>query len=177
MKMEIKKTKFKNLLEIKFKKHQDFRGSFVKIFNKSNSKQFTNNCYESYLSISKKGSFRGLHAQAGRYAQDKLVYCVKGKILDIAVDIRKNFKTYGKIYKKTINSKDSIAIFVPKGFIHGIIALENQTIVVTYCSKPYNSKKECGIRPDSIPFSKPKIKLIISKKDKKLQTFNEFMKK
>ena len=52
MKMEIKKTIFKNLLEIKFKKHQDSRGSFVKVFNKSNSKQFTNNCYESYLSIS-----------------------------------------------------------------------------------------------------------------------------
>ena len=63
MKMEIKKTIFKSLLEIKFKKYQDTRGSFVKIFNKSNSKQFTNHCYESYLSISKKGSFRGLHAQ------------------------------------------------------------------------------------------------------------------
>ena len=177
MKMEIKKTIFKSLLEIKFKKYQDTRGSFVKIFNKSNSKQFTNNCYESYLSISKKGSFRGLHAQAGRYAQDKLVYCVKGKILDIAVDIRKNFKTYGKIYKKTINSKDSIAIFVPKGFIHGIIALENQTIVVTYCSKPYNPKKEFGVKPDSLPMIMPKMKFLISQKDKKLPTFNEFIKK
>ena len=175
--MEIKKTIFKNLIEIKFKKYIDSRGSFVKIFNKSNLKKFENKCYESYISISKKGSFRGMHSQVGRYAQDKLIYCAKGKILDIAVDLRKKSKTYGKVFKKTINSKIPIAILIPKGFIHGIIALENQTVVVTYCSKPYNLKKEFGIRPDSIPFSKPKIKLIISKKDKKLQTFNEFMKK
>ena len=175
--MEIKKTIFKNLLEIKFKKYQDSRGSFVKIFNKSNSKKFTNNCYESYLSISKKGSFRGLHAQAGRYAQDKLVYCVKGKILDIAVDIRKNLKTYGKIYKKIINSKKSVALFIPEGFIHGIIALEHLTTVITYCSKPYNFKYEYGVRMDSLPIKKPKIKFYISKKDKKLPTFNQFLEK
>ena len=118
-----------------------------------------------------------MHSQKGRHAQDKLIYCVKGKILDIALDLRKKSKTYGKIYKKTINSSTSIAILIPKGFVHGVIALENQTVVITYCSNPYNFKKEFGIRPDSLPFHKPKIKLIISKKDKKLQTFNEFMKK
>ena len=175
--MEIKKTIFKNLIEIKFKKYVDSRGSLIKIFNKSNSKKFSNKCYESYISVSKKGSFRGMHSQKGRHAQDKLIYCVKGKILDIALDLRKKSKTYGKIYKKTINSSTSIAILIPKGFVHGVIALENQTVVITYCSNPYNFKKEFGIRPDSLPFHKPKIKLIISKKDKKLQTFNEFMKK
>ena len=175
--MEIKKTVFKNLLEIKLKKYQDLRGSFIKIFNKSNSKKFKNNCHESYLSISKKGSFRGLHAQTGKYAQDKIIYCAMGKIIDVAVDLRKQSKTYGKIYKKKINSKDSIAIFIPKGFVHGIIALENQTIVVTYCSKPYNPSKEYGIRLDSLSIGKLNVKYIISKKDKKLPTLNEFIKK
>ena len=175
--MDIKKTVFKNLLEIKFKKYQDLRGSFIKIFNKSNSKKFKNNCHESYLSISKKGSFRGLHAQTGKYAQDKIIYCAMGKIIDVAVDLRKQSKTYGKIYKKKINSKDSIAIFIPKGFVHGIIALENQTIVVTYCSKPYNPSKEYGVRLDSLPIGKLNVRSIISKKDKKLPTLNEFIKK
>ena len=175
--MEIKKTIFKNLLEIKFKKHSDSRGSIIKIFNKSNSKKFKNDCYESYLSPSRKGSVRGLHAQKGRYAQDKLVYCIKGKILDVAIDNRKKSKTYGKIYKKIINSKNTVAIFIPKGFIHGIIALENLTTVITYSSKPYNFKKEYGVRLDSLPIRKPKIKFFISKKDKQLSTFNEFMKK
>ena len=175
--MEIKKTDFKDLLEIKFKKHKDSRGSLIKIFNRSNSTKFKNQCYESYLSISKKGSIRGLHGQSGKYAQDKLVYCIRGELLEIALDIRKSSKTYGKIYKKKINSKNAISVFVPKGFLHGIVALEDQTTLVTYCSKPYNPTKEYGIRIDSININLPKIKLYSSKKDKKLPTLNEFLKK
>ncbi|MDA7714071.1 dTDP-4-dehydrorhamnose 3,5-epimerase family protein [Candidatus Pelagibacter sp.] len=175
--MEIKKTIFKNLLEIKYIKHLDSRGSFVKIFNKLNNNKFNNECYESYVSTSHKGSSRGLHAQKGRYAQDKLIYCVQGKMLDVAVDVRRNSTTYGKIYKKKINSSSNIALFVPKGFMHGIIALENDTIIVTYCSKPYNPKSEYGVRLDSLFTKKTKIKLIISKKDTKLPTLNKFLKK
>lgn len=175
--MIVKKTLFKNLLEIKYKKHQDSRGSLVKIFNKLNNNRFKNKCYESYVSTSKKGSCRGLHAQKGRYDQDKLIYCINGKFLDIAVDARKRSKTYGKIYKKTINSNNNIALFIPKGFMHGMIALEEQTIIVAYCSKPYNSKTEYGVRIDSLPIKKTKIKFIISEKDKRLPTLNEFLKK
>tara|TARA_B110000261_G_C13060625_1_gene348018 strand:+ start:312 stop:845 length:534 start_codon:yes stop_codon:yes gene_type:complete len=175
--MEIKKTNFKNLIEIKFKKYSDKRGSFIKIFNKKNSNNFKNECYESYLSISKKGAVRGLHAQSGRYAQDKLICCVKGKLLDLAIDIRKNSKTYGKVYKKILDSKNTVALFIPKGFIHGIISLKNETIAITYCSKKFDPSKEYGIKLDSIPLNMPEIKLILSKKDKKLPTYNEFMKK
>ena len=175
--MEIKKTIFKNLLEIKIKKHNDMRGSFIKIFNKTNSKKFKNECYESYISESKKGVVRGLHAQLGKYAQDKLIYCIKGKLLDIAIDIRKNSKTFGKVYKKILNSKNSIALFIPKGFIHGVISLKNETIMTTYCSTKYNPNKEFGIKLDSIPISMPKIKLIFSKKDEKLPTYKSFIKK
>lgn len=173
--MEIKKTIFKNLLEIKIQKHNDMRGSFIKIFNKANSKKFKNECYESYISKSKKGVVRGLHSQSGKYAQDKLIYCIKGKLLDIAVDIRKNSKTFGKVYKKILNSEKSIALFIPKGFMHGVISLKNETIVTTYCSKKYNPNKEFGIKLDSIPISMPKLKLIFSKKDKKLPTYKSFI--
>lgn len=175
--MEIKKTIFKNLLEIKIKKHNDIRGSFIKIFNKANSKKFKNECYESYISESKKGVVRGLHAQLGKYAQDKLIYCIKGKMLDIAIDIRKNSKTFGKVYKKILDSKKSIVLFIPKGFIHGIIALKNETITTTYCSKKYNPNNEIGIKLDSIPISMPKLKLIFSKKDVKLPTYKSFIDK
>jgi len=173
--MEIKKTIFKNLLEIKIQKHNDMRGSFIKIFNKANSKKFKNECYESYISKSKKGVVRGLHTQSGKYAQDKLIYCIKGKLLDIAIDIRKNSKTFGKVYKKILNSKKSIALFIPKGFMHGVVSLENETIVTTYCSKKYNPNKEFGIKLDSIPISMPKLRLIFSKKDKKLPTYKSFI--
>ena len=175
--MKIKKTIFKNLLEIKYKKHIDSRGTLVKIFNKLNNNKFKNECYESYVSTSQKGSFRGLHAQKGKYAQDKLIYCAQGRILDVAIDVRKNSNTYGKIYKKIISSYNNIALFVPKGFMHGMIALENQTIIVMYCSKPYNSKSEYGVRLDDMFKNKKKLKLIISEKDKKLPTLKEFLKK
>ena len=177
MNMEIKKNIFNNLLEIKFKRHNDIRGSFIKIFNKANSKKFKNECYENYLTESKKGAVRGLHAQLGKYAQDKLIYCIKGKLLDIALDIRKNSKTFGKVYKKILDSKKPIALFIPKGFVHGIIALRNETMVTTYCSNKYNPSKEFGIRLDSIPIKLPKLKLIFSKKDKKLTVYNEYIKK
>ena len=177
MNMEIKKNIFNNLLEIKFKRHNDIRGSFIKIFNKANSKKFKNECYENYLSQSKKGAVRGLHAQLGKYAQDKLIYCVKGKLLDIVIDIRKNSKTFGKVHKKILDSNKSIALFIPKGFMHGIIALKDETIVTTYCSKKYNPSKEFGIKLDSIPIKLPRLKLIFSKKDKKLPIYSEFIKK
>ena len=72
--MEIKKTNFKNLIEIKFKKYSDKRGSFIKIFNKKNSNNFKNECYESYLSISKKGSSSSPIYQVGFFNSSESVY-------------------------------------------------------------------------------------------------------
>ena len=97
--------------------------------------------------------------------------------LDIAIDIRKDSKAFGKVYKKILDSKKSIALFIPKGFMHGIISLKNETMVTTYCSKKYNPSKEFGIKLDSIPLKLPRLKLIFSKKDKKLPIYNEFIKK
>ena len=173
--MKIKKTKFKGLLEIKFDRHSDKRGNFIKIFNKNNSKFFTNTCYESYLSVSKKGVVRGLHGQRDKYSQDKLIYCIKGELLDLAVDVRKGSKTYGKLYKKKISSRDTTAILIPKGFVHGIISLKNDTIVINYCSMPYNKKKEFGIRLDSLPIKFKNIKLIVTKKDRMLPKYNNYI--
>tara|TARA_B110001450_G_scaffold255041_1_gene281639 strand:- start:1294 stop:1827 length:534 start_codon:yes stop_codon:yes gene_type:complete len=175
--VKIKKTKFIGLLEIKFDIFSDKRGNFIKIFNKSNSKFFKNDCYESYINTSKKGVVRGLHGQLGKHSQDKLIYCIKGQIVDLALDLRKNSKTYGKLYKKKISAKDSTAIFIPKGFVHGIVALEKETIVVNYCSTPYNQSNEFGIRLDSLPVKFKNLKLIFSEKDKMLPTYNEFIKK
>ena len=174
--MIIKKTKFDGLLEIKFDIYSDIRGDFIKIFNKSNSKLFKNVCYESYINTSKKGVVRGLHGQLGRYSQDKLIYCIKGKLIDLAVDLRKNSKTFGKVYQKKISAKDAMAILIPKGFAHGIVTLENDTIIVNYCSTPYNQKKEFGINLESLNIKFKNLKLIISEKDKILPTYKEYIK-
>lgn len=173
--MKIYSTKFKDLKIIKLKKYTDQRGDFIKIFNKQYS-FFKTNCFESYMSFSKKGAVRGLHGQTGIFSQDKLIYCVKGKVLDIAVDLRKNTKTYGKVFKKIITPKINTAIFIPKGFVHGVISLENDTIIINYCSKKYKMEKEFGVNINSLKIKFPKIKLIISKKDKNLPFLNQVIK-
>jgi dTDP-4-dehydrorhamnose 3,5-epimerase len=174
--MKIFSTKFKGLKIIKLKKFKDLRGEVVKIFNKENSK-INFNFSESYISISKKGAIRGLHGQIGKDSQSKIIFCVQGKFLDIAVDLRKNSKTYKKVFTKTINSKNSSILVIPEGFAHGIISLEDQTTLVNFNSKKYKPKKEFGININSLHLSLPKIKFYQSNKDKKLPKLNDFLKK
>ncbi len=172
--MNINSTKFKDLKLIKFKKFSDLRGDVIKIINNEN-KSIKFECFESYISFSKKGTVRGLHGQIGKFSQSKLIYCIQGKALDIAIDLRKNSKTYGKIFKKIISSKNLLGILIPKGFVHGVIVLENNTSIINFCSSPYNPKKEFGINIRSINL--PKMKLYLSKKDKKLIELKAFIKK
>ena len=102
---------------------------------------------------------RGLHGQSGKYSQDKLIYCIKGKALDIAVDLRKNSRTFGKIFKKEMNSKNVMGVLIPKGFAHGLIALEKNTVIINFCSTKYERKKEFGINIKSLNIKLP-IKII-----------------
>ena len=156
--MIIYSTKFKDLKILKLQKYQDYRGNLIKVLDRKN-KSLKFNCYESYLSCSKKGVVRGLHGQIGKFSQAKIIFCVKGKILDVAVDLRKNSKTYSKVFKKVISSKNLLAIFIPKGFVHGVVILENNTTIINLCSSAYNPKKEFGINIKSINLNIPKMKM------------------
>ena len=109
--------------------------------------------------------------------KEKIIYCLKGKAIDIAVDMRAKSKTYGMIFKKNINSKNSTAIIIPTGFVHGLLSLEKETIVVNFCSKPYNPKKEFGINFKSLNIKLPKMKFLISRKDKNLPSLQQVRKK
>ena len=173
--MKIYSTKFKGLKIIKIKKFSDLRGSVIKVFNQ-NKKYSKFNCFESYISFSKKGALRGLHGQLGSHSQEKLIYCLKGKAIDLAIDLRVKSKTYGMIFKKNINSKNSTAILIPKGFVHGLISLEKETIIVNFCSKPYNPKKEFGVNFKSLNIKFPKMKFLISKKDQRLPNLHQIKK-
>ena len=174
--MKIYSTKFKGLKIIKYQKFSDKRGDVIKVLNKK-KKSLKINCYESYISFSKKGAVRGLHGQLGDYSQDKLIFCIQGKALDIAVDLRKKSKTFGKIFKKKMSSKNISAILIPKGFAHGLIALENQTTVINFCSTKYLSSKEFGINIKSLNIKLPNLKLSISRKDKNLPSLKEYLNK
>ena len=174
--MKIYSTKFKDLKIIKYQKFSDKRGDVIKVFNKKKN-SLKINCYESYMSFSKKGAVRGLHGQSGKFSQDKLIFCLQGKALDVAVDLRKKSKTFGKIFKKKMNSKNISAILIPKGFAHGLIALEKKTIVINFCSTKYVSSKEFGINIKSLNVKLPNLKLLISKKDKSLPSLKDYLNK
>lgn len=174
--MRISATKFKGLKVISGKVFYDNRGFFKEIYK---SKLF--NSYRPTFwcaSKSKKGVLRGLHLQK-KNMQAKFVTVLKGKILDVVVDLRMKSKTFGKHFKIELSEKNSKSLLIPKGFAHGFLGLEKENIVL-YSNDNYRSQKnEVGIlwNDKKLKINWPKKKLIISKKDKKNISFNQYLKK
>ena len=163
--MNIKNTKFKGLKIINGKVFFDNRGFFREIFKKNLLKRHKPIFW--CLSKSKKNVLRGIHIQT-KNSQEKFVTVLKGKIIDVVVDLRKNSKTFGKHYKIILSSKKSNSILIPAGFAHGFLALENENLVL-YSNNNYRSEKnEIGLiwNDKDLNIKWPKKKLIISKKDK-----------
>ena len=173
--MIIKKTKFKDLLIVKQKNNSDKRGSLRETFNdKILKKKFI---FE-YCTISKKNVFRGFHFQT-KNMQSKYVNVIKGKILDIVIDLRKNSKTFGKVYNIILSKKNALGLFIPAGFAHGYYSFDKENIIYYKLDNYYAPKFESGIiynDPD-IKFNLPSKKIKLSEKDKNLMTFKEFEKK
>ena len=158
---------------LKSKLHKDKRGSLKEIFK---SKDYNKKFKFFLLVSSKKNVFRGFHFQK-RKQQEKLVLVVKGKIIDYCIDLRKNSKTFGKIFKFNLNEKS--VLFVPKGFAHGYTGLSKENIIVYFLSEYRYSRYESGISlfDQTIKINLKKNKLILSEKDKRNYTISEFKKK
>jgi dTDP-4-dehydrorhamnose 3,5-epimerase len=142
--MTIEKTFINDLLIIHPTVFEDERGYFYESYN---SKQFEQlglptNFAQDNQSKSNKGVLRGLHFQNPPYAQGKLVRVIKGAVLDVALDIRKNSPTYGKHYAIELNETNKTMFYVPEGFAHGFLTLENNTIFSYKCTHFYNNKEE-----------------------------------
>tara|TARA_B100001057_G_C22808120_1_gene934307 strand:+ start:1180 stop:1713 length:534 start_codon:yes stop_codon:yes gene_type:complete len=173
--MIIKKTKFKSLLIIKQKNNVDNRGILRETFNdKILKKKFV---FE-YCTTSKKNVFRGFHFQT-KNKQSKYVNVIKGKILDIVIDLRKNSKTFGKVYSIILSKKNALGLFIPAGFAHGYYSFDRENIIYYKLDNYYNPKYESGIVYDDhdLKLKLPKKKVKVSKKDKKLLTLNQFKNK
>ena len=172
--MIVRKTKFKDLLIVKQKNNIDNRGVLRETFNnKFLKKKFI---FE-YCTTSKQDVFRGFHFQT-KNKQSKFVNVLKGKILDIVIDLRKKSKTFGKVYSLTLSKSNALGLFIPAGFAHAYLSLDKENIVYYKLDNYYNPKYESGII-----FSDPELKLNfskkikVSKKDKQLMTLKEFRKK
>ena len=167
--MKIYKTKIKGLILIKTNQYFDNRGYFFesfnqKIYSKINIKKIF---IQDNFSISKKNVLRGLHYQR-KNPQGKLIRVIKGKILDIAVDIRKNSETFGKHQSFILSEENCKQLWVPKNFAHGFLSLSSNTIVNYKCTDFYDPKDQNTIvwNDKDLKIKWPIKKPIISKKDR-----------
>ena len=168
----ITKTKFDGLILVKNKIFNDSRGYFKELIKEKNNKvKFPFHV----MSFSKKNVIRGLHIQT-KNPQGKFITVIKGRILDVAVDLRKKSKTYGKYFSKILSSKNSLSMYIPPGFAHGFCALDKENFVVYSCTQYRNARSEMGIKYNDkdLNIKWPIIKPILSIKDKKNYSFNEF---
>ena len=169
------KTKFDGLILIKNKKFNDSRGYFKELIVEKNSKvKFLFHV----MSFSKKNVIRGLHIQT-KNSQGKFITVIKGKILDVAVDLRKKSKTYGKYFSKILSAKNSLSIYIPPGFAHGFCALDKENFVVYSCTQYRNARSEMGIdyNDKDLNIKWPIKKPILSLKDKKNYSLKDFYNK
>lgn len=142
--MEVIETGLKGLVIIKPKVFEDERGYFFESYNKitfSNS-GLDLDFVQDNQSLSQKGVLRGLHFQNPPHAQGKLVRVINGAVLDVAVDIRKNSPTYGKWFGLELTEKNKWMLYIPEGFAHGFLTLENNTIFSYKCTNTYNKQSE-----------------------------------
>ena len=169
------KTKFNNLVLLKKHKFLDFRGYFQELVMEKNIKK---NFPFHVMSFSKKNIIRGLHIQT-KNPQGKFITVIKGKIFDVAVDLRKNSKTYGKYYSKILSEKNSLSIYIPPGFAHGFCTLDKENFVIYSCTQYRNVKSEIGIKynDQDLNIKWPIKKPILSIKDKKNYSLKEFFNK
>ena len=158
----------------------DNRGYFLESYNK---KEFEKAIGEiSFVqdneSKSSKGVLRGLHFQKPPYAQAKLVRCIEGKVLDVAVDIREGSETFGQHITVELSGENKKQVFIPRGFAHGFLVLSNSAIVSYKVDNSYAPTYDAGIRWDdpilNIQWGVSESEVLVSEKDAKRPFFSEF---
>ena len=176
--MIVKETKLEGCFIIEPQVFKDKRGYFVESYNEKTFSKLiglNTNFVQDNESQSSKGVLRGLHYQLGEYAQAKLVRVIKGSVLDVVVDLRSDSKTFGEHLSVELSEDNKTQFFVPKGFAHGFIVLEDDTIFSYKCDNFYNKKSEAGIIYNdtdlNINWKLLESEFIISEKDKDLPKF------
>ncbi|MFM7016222.1 MAG: dTDP-4-dehydrorhamnose 3,5-epimerase [Bacteroidota bacterium] len=174
--MQIEKFNIEGLILIKPTIFSDSRGLFYETYSRSNYSDLgiDHAFSQDNESISKLNVLRGLHFQSPPFDQGKLVRVVKGKVLDVAVDIRKQSPTYGKHVMVELSEENKFQFWIPSGFAHGFLSLSDETIFAYKCTNVYNKSSESGIL-----WKDPQLNIkwgvhhpIVSEKDEELPLFN-----
>ena len=175
----LKRLKIEGCYKIKLQSYEDLRGFFYKNYNYKEFKKLSLNTKwsEDFFSYSKKNVIRGMHFQNPPFAQFKLIMCLKGSMLDIILDLRKSSKTYKKYISIKLSSKNQECIYIPPGIAHGFLSLDNNSIAYYKVSSNYSKVHDTGIKWNSFGFKWPINKPIVSKRDKKLASLDDFKNK
>ena len=170
--MTFKETKLDGCYILQPNIFKDKRGYFIESFNQKTFNSLLGldvNFVQDNESKSSKGVLRGLHYQLGEYAQAKLVRVVKGAVLDVAVDVREGSKTFGQHVAIELTEENKTQLFVPRGFAHGFIVLEDETIFSYKCDNYYHKASEAGLIYNdddlNIDWQLPSTDFILSDKD------------
>ncbi len=175
---EIKQTSLPGVLEIFPRVFPDSRGYFFESFRQDwlDKMGVQESWVQDNQSFSQKGTVRGLHFQRGAHAQAKLVRVIAGKVLDVAVDLRKGSPTFGQVYSTILDTEKNNLLYIPAGFGHGFSVLED-AVFVYKCSNYYHKDSEGGVL-----WSDPALGIdwqvaepIVSEKDQILPTLEEFV--
>ena len=176
--MIIQKTSIQDLLIIKPRIFSDDRGYFYESYNRETFLKLDLDLkfVQDNQSLSQKGVLRGLHFQNPPFAQGKLVRVIQGSVLDVAVDIRANSPSYGLYEKVILSGKNKSMFWIPPGFAHGFITLEDDTIFTYKCTAPYNKESE-----GSLIWNDPTLNIdwgvvnpLVSEKDQEGKLFENF---
>ena len=178
--MEVKKTKINGVFLIKPQVFKDNRGHFFESFNSKKFNEATGldvQFVQDNQSLSSKNVLRGLHFQHPPFSQAKLVSVIKGEVLDVVVDIRKESDTFGEYIAENLNEENHHQLFIPEGMAHGFLTLKDDTIFSYKCSNYYDKGSEDGIIwNDSNLKIDWKIKNpLVSEKDQLAQNFASFV--
>jgi dTDP-4-dehydrorhamnose 3,5-epimerase len=176
-----KKFKIKGLIEFQPTVFKDSRGQFIETYNEDVFREhgFNYHFKQDNQSISKRGSFRGIHLQLDPWAQGKLVRVSKGSVIDYAVDLRPGSPTFGQWESIELSAEKGNQFWVPAGFGHAFVALEDDTIFCYKCTEVYAPKHQVGIRWDDkdidldIPI--PSDELEVSEKDQAALYLSEYV--
>ena len=177
--MNILTTKIKGLFLIEPKIWKDDRGYFFESYNKKRFEEagIQVDFVQDNQSLSQKGILRGLHSQAVPHAQGKLVRVIKGRVIDVVVDIRKNSETYGEHLAVELSGETNQMFWIPPGFLHGFVTLEDNTIFSYKVSGLYNKSAEFGVLwndPElNIDWGISQDEVILSEKDQNLPLFKD----
>lgn len=169
--MNFIKTEIDGVVIIEPRVFEDARGYFFESYNEAEfiKNSIPNKFVQDNQSKSSYGVVRGLHCQLGEYAQAKLVRVLHGRVLDVAVDIRKNSPTFGKYVAVELSEENKRQLFIPRGFLHGFSVLSDTAVFAYKCDNLYAPHAEFGIRFDDpdigIDWRVPHDKIITSAKD------------